>query len=190
MVRRTNGNGHTYKVGNSYRTVIRKNGYVITAMASNPQESRKRAKENLLHLPNLGNSENQGEARKLKLGRYLLQWLTDEHQQVIADSTFKRYRSLAINHINPCIGDVELQKVTSQQIYKVLRTMKEVGQGVRSMQQARAQLSIALASAEDKGFIGSNPVKKVKNPSEAKSSFTKPGADANLKVSLSQKLDF
>ena len=172
MARRANGNGHTYKVGNSYRTVIRRNGYVITAMASNPQESRKRAKEKLLHLPNLGNSENQSDARKLKLGTYLLQWLTDEHQHSIAHSTFKRYRSLAINHINPSIGDLELQKVTAAQIYKTLRVMKGAGQGVRSMQQARALLSIALASAEDKGFIGSNPVKKVKNPTGVQSAFT------------------
>lgn len=172
MARRANGNGHTYKVGNSYRTVIRKNGYVVTAMASNPQDSRKRAKEKLASQPNLGNSENQGDARRLKLGGFLLHWLIDEHQQTIAHSTFKRYRSLAVNHINPCIGEIELQKITSQHIYKTLRVMKESGQGVRSMQQARALLSIALASAEDKGFIGSNPVKKVKNPAGLQPTFT------------------
>ena len=172
MARRANGNGHTYKVGNSYRTVIRKNGYVITAMASNPQESRKRAKEKLAAQPNLGNSENRSEARKLKLGAFLLQWLSDEHQQTIAHSTFKRYRSLALNHINPCIGALELQKVTPQHIYKTLRVMKDSGQGVRSMQQARALLSIALAAAEDKGFIGINPVKKVKNPTGTQHTFT------------------
>jgi integrase len=172
MARRANGNGHTYKVGNSYRTVIRKNGYVITAMASNPQESRKRAKEKLTAQPNLGNSTRQSEARRLKLGTFLLEWLTDEHQQSIAHSTFKRYRSLTVNHINPSIGNIELQKVTSTHIHKTLRTMKDVGQGVRSMQQARALLSIALASAEDKGFIASNPVKKVKNPTGLQSIFT------------------
>lgn len=172
MARRANGNGHTYKVGNSYRTVIRKNGYVITAMASNPQESRKRAKEKLLNLPNLGNSENQSDARKLKLGAFLLHWLTDEHQQSIAHSTFKRYRSLAVNHIIPSIGNIELQKVTSSHIHKTLRVMKDAGQGVRSMQQARALLSIALASAEDKGFVGINPVKKVKNPTGVQPVFT------------------
>lgn len=172
MARRANGNGHTYKVGNSYRTVIRKNGYVITAMASNPQESRKRAKEKLAAQPNIGNSENQGEARKLKLGAFLMQWLTEEHQQTIAHSTFKRYRSLTHHHINPSIGELELQKITPQHIYKTLRVMKDAGQGVRSMQQARALLSVALASAEDKGFIGSNPVKKVKNPSGSQTNFT------------------
>jgi integrase len=172
MARRANGNGHTYKVGNSYRTVIRRNGYVITAMASNAQESRKRAREKLAHLPNLGNSENQSDARKVKLGVFLSQWLNDEHQQTVAHSTFKRYRSLSINHINPCIGDLELQKVSPQHIYRVLRVMKDSGQGVRSMQQARALLSIALAAAEEKGFIGVNPVKKVKNPTGITTSFT------------------
>ncbi len=172
MARRANGNGHTYKVGNSYRTVIRKNGYVITAMASNPQESRKRAKEKLTAQPNLGNSTKQSEARRLKLGTFLLEWLTDEHQQSIAHSTFKRYRSLALNHINPSIGNIELQKVTPSHIHKTLSVMKDAGQGVRSMQQTRALLSIALASAEDKGFIGSNPVKKVKNPTGLQSTFT------------------
>ncbi len=172
MARRANGNGHTYKVGNSYRTVIRKNGYVITAMASNPQESRKRAREKLVNLPNLGNSNNQVDARRLKLGTFLIQWLVDEHQQSIAHSTFKRYRSLAINHINPSIGNIELQKVTSSHIHRTLRAMKDAGQGVRSMQQARALLSIALATAEDKGFIGSNPVKKVKNPTGVQPTFT------------------
>ena len=172
MARRANGNGHTYKVGNSYRTVIRKNGYVVTAMASNPQESRKKAKQKLTAQPNLGNSTKQNEARRLKLGTFLLDWLTDEHQQSIAHSTFKRYRSLAINHIIPSIGTIELQKVTSTHIQKTLRVMKDAGQGVRSMQQARALLSIALASAEDKGFIGSNPVKKVKNPTGVQPTFT------------------
>ena len=47
MARKANGQGHTYKVGNSYRTVIRKGGHCITAMASTAQESRRLAKERL-----------------------------------------------------------------------------------------------------------------------------------------------
>ena len=47
MSRRSNGQGHTYKVGNSYRTVIHCEGNIITAMAATAQESRKRAKEKL-----------------------------------------------------------------------------------------------------------------------------------------------
>jgi len=33
MARKANGQGHTYKVGNSYRTVIRLGDHTITAMA-------------------------------------------------------------------------------------------------------------------------------------------------------------
>jgi len=172
MARRANGNGHTYRVGNSFRTVIRKNGYVVTAMASNAQESRRKAKEKLQSLPNLGNSDNQSEARKLKVGQFLLHWLIEEHQQAIAHSTFKRYKSLAVHHINPSIGDIDLQKVTPQHIYTLMKGMREAGQGVRSMQQARALLSIALSAAEEKGFIGNNPVKRVKNPTAKSRSFT------------------
>jgi hypothetical protein len=39
MARKANGQGHTYKVGNSYRTVIRKGDHCITAMAATAQES-------------------------------------------------------------------------------------------------------------------------------------------------------
>jgi hypothetical protein len=38
MARKANGQGHTYKVGNSYRTVIRKGDHCITAMAATAQE--------------------------------------------------------------------------------------------------------------------------------------------------------
>jgi len=51
MARRSNGQGHTYKVGNSYRTVIHQNGHVVTAMATTTQESRKLAKEKREKLP-------------------------------------------------------------------------------------------------------------------------------------------
>jgi hypothetical protein len=34
MVRKANGQGHTYKVGNSYRTVIRKGDHCTTATAT------------------------------------------------------------------------------------------------------------------------------------------------------------
>ena len=43
MTRRSNGQGHTYKVGTSFRTVIHSNGTVVTAMAKNAQDSRKLA---------------------------------------------------------------------------------------------------------------------------------------------------
>ena len=54
MTRKANGQGHTYKVGNSYRTAIRRGDHVVTATGPTAQESRKRAKAKLESLPNLG----------------------------------------------------------------------------------------------------------------------------------------
>jgi hypothetical protein len=58
MVRKANGQGHTYKVGNSYRTAIRRGEHVVTATGLTAQDSRKRAKAKLESLPNLGGRSN------------------------------------------------------------------------------------------------------------------------------------
>ncbi len=163
MARKANGQGHTYKVGNSYRTVIRKGDHRITAMASTVQESRRRAKEKLDLMPNISSKSSLPVAR-MHLADYLLQWLEEEHKHNIAHSTYKRYLALAKFHINPKVGDVELQKLSSNDITQMLTGMRQAGQSPRSQQQARALLSVALRDAEYKGYISINPVNRVRNP--------------------------
>jgi hypothetical protein len=46
--RKSNGFGHTYKVGNSWRTVIRHQGQVISASSTTKDVSRKRARDKYL----------------------------------------------------------------------------------------------------------------------------------------------
>ena len=164
MAKKANGQGHTYKVGTSYRTVIRRGGDVVTAMASTPQESKRKAKEKLLTLPNLSPTDEAPANPKMKLGEFLLDWLENNHQHNIAHTTYKRYRSLAVQHINPSLGGYELRKISPRLINHLLATMREGGQSVRSQQQARALLSISLAEAENLNLIAVNPVRKVKNP--------------------------
>ena len=164
MSRRSNGQGHTYKVGNSYRTVIHCNGHVVTAMAGSLQESRRRAKEKLEKIPQGKVSNNALPLSKMTLGKFLLDWLENEHQHRIAHSTYKRYRALAIHHIYPVIGQIQIRKVLPTDITSVLSQMREQGQSPRSQQQARALLSVALGEAENKGYISLNPVKKVRIP--------------------------
>ena len=163
MSRRSNGQGHTYKVGNSYRTVIHCEGHVITAMAGTAQESRKRAKEKIELIPNIL-SKNSLPVARMQFGEYLINWLEDEHKHTIAHSTYKRYLALAKFHINPVLGEIELQKLSSSDITRMLAAMREVGQSPRSQQQARALLSVALRDAEYKGYILVNPVTRVRNP--------------------------
>lgn len=164
MSRRSNGQGHTYKVGNSYRTVIHYNGHVVTAMAATAQESRKRAKEKLEKLPKLVTSKGSLPQSKIALEKYLLKWLEEEHKHQIAHSTWKRYRALAVHHIVPVIGQIPLRKIVPSDIQLVLTTMREAGQSPRSQQQARALLSVALGEAENNEYIPSSPVKKVRIP--------------------------
>ena len=163
MSRRSNGQGHTYKVGNSYRTVIHCEGHVITAMAGTAQESRKRAKEKIELIPNIL-SKNSLPVARMQFGEYLINWLEEEHKNNIAHSTFKRYLALAKFHIDPVLGEIELQKLSSSDITRMLAVMREAGQSPRSQQQARALLSVALRDAEYKGYILINPVTRVRNP--------------------------
>lgn len=164
MSKKANGQGYTFKVGSSFRTVIKHNGYVVTAMARTAQESRQLAKAKLTQLPSIKRTQDSESLEKLKLADYLLNWLDNEHKHNIAHSTYKRYRSLSVNHINPLIGSYQIGKLTPKIITWLLSQMRSSGQSVRSLQQARALLSIALGEAENLGSIQSNPVRKVKNP--------------------------
>lgn len=164
MSRRSNGQGHTYKVKNSYRTVIHYNGHVVTAMAATVQESRKLAKEKLEKLPKAVGNKSALPQSKIALAEYLISWLDDAHKHQIAHSTWKRYRALAIHHIIPVIGLIPLRKIVPSDIQSVLTVMREAGQSPRSQQQARALLSVALGEAEANEYILSNPVKKVRIP--------------------------
>jgi integrase len=167
MAKKANGQGYTFKVGSSFRTVIKHNGYVVTAMARTAQDSRQLAKAKLAQLPSIKRSQDSENLEKIQLANYLLEWLDNEHKHNIAHSTYKRYRSLSVNHINPLIGNYQIGKLTPKIITWLLSQMRNSGQSVRSLQQARALLSIALGEAENLGFIQSNPVRKVKNPQGA-----------------------
>lgn len=164
MSRRSNGQGHTYKVKNSYRTVIHYNGHVVTAMAATAQESRKLAKEKLEKLPKAISNNSALPQSKIALAEYIISWLDDAHKHQIAHSTWKRYRALAVHHIIPVIGQIPLRKIVPSNIQSVLTVMREAGQSPRSQQQARALLSVALGEAEANNYLPSNPVKKVRIP--------------------------
>jgi integrase len=172
MSRRSNGQGHTYKVGGSYRTVIRHNGAPITAMAKTHQESRKKAKAKLeAHAAN-ERTPSKIDYSQMPLEEYLSTWLETEHCHYIAHSTYTRYHSLARNHINPRIGRTPLRDLTPRVITDFLNQMRESGQSVRSQQQARALLSITLANAESLEYIPNNPVRKVRNPKSSERNFS------------------
>jgi integrase len=133
-------------------------------MAATAQDSRKKAKLKLESMPNVLAKRSSLPSARLTVGAFLLDWLEGEHKHNIAHSTYKRYRALLVHHIEPIIGNLELQKTNPSDITKVISSMREAGQSPRSQQQARALLSVGLGEAENKGYIALNPVKKVRVP--------------------------
>jgi len=160
--RKANGHGYTYKIkgSNSYRTVIRMNGYVITAAAKTQQESRRKAKEKVQELPLAARGKTlRHEAITLK--SFLSNWLEYEHKAEIEPSTWRRYDSLARTWIYPALGEIQLRALTRVEIKNFLTSMKTAGQSPRSQQQARALLCIAFNSAVEHGLIANNPAREV-----------------------------
>jgi integrase len=160
--RKSNHQGHTYKVGNSWRTVIRINGATISANASTQQESRKRAKEKLNQTQVTPVIKPACESKQ-SVGTFIFEWLGNEHVHSIAPTTLARYQGLLARYIDPTIGAVPIAQVGKEHVLKVLQHMALKNQSPRSQQQARALLSVALNAAVNKELLSHNPVKLTKN---------------------------
>jgi len=160
--RKANRQGCTYKRGDSYRTVIKIKGQVISASGKSKEESRRLAKARLFELEK--NLENSISSANVTLSAFMLNWLENDHKNYLAQTTYRRYLSIAINHIQPTIGHLDLANVTSREINNLLFKMREKGQSPRSIQQTRAVLSVCLNAAMNDELIDSNPVRKVRIP--------------------------
>ena len=182
--RKANGQGSTYKIKgtNSYRTVYRSQGRVVTATAKDRQTSRALAKAKLNQLP-MSQNNNLVRSTTLTLGEFLDRWLNIEHKQTIAHTTWRRYESLARMWIIPALGGVTLRSLDRRDIKTFLAAMANAGQSPRSRQQARALLCVALNAAMDLNLIGNNPAKEVPNISLNKKPIT-PLTSSEVKLAL------
>lgn len=154
--RKSNGYGHTYKVGNSWRTVIRHQGRVISANSTSKDESRKRAREKYLLILS-GTNTPIGLGTSLTVDNYFDHWLETEHKDSISHSTFRRYSSLMRVHILPAIGRIKLSDLSRNDLSRVLTRMSKSNQSSRSQQQARAIMLLVCRHAFESGAIAQNP---------------------------------
>jgi integrase len=162
MRRKSNGYGHTYKVGNSWRTVIRHQGRIISANSTNKNESRKRAREKYL-LAISGPNIRSGSETSITVENYFDNWLNNEHKESISHSTYRRYSSLMRVHILPAIGRIKIIDLTRNDLSRVLTRMSKSNQSSRSQQQARAIMLLVCRHAFESGVIMQNPALGLRN---------------------------
>ena len=154
--RKSNGAGYTYKVGNSWKTVIEVKGRQITATNKSKQESRRLAKEKAQRATkqNIGVSFAHN---RITVGDYLIPWLENEHKNRIAHSTYRRYSGIAKNYIVPAIGSLPLSSVTKRELGQFLTSLSNNGINARTRNQALALISVTFDGAVESGILDTNP---------------------------------
>lgn len=107
-------------------------------------------------------------AKAAPLADWLNEWLVEYVQPSVRVKTFERYRCSINNHILPHIGQIPLDKLTSEDVQKMLNDLLASGgkdrQGLspRTVNAARRTLKTALDKAYYLRKIPYNPVKATK----------------------------
>lgn len=103
---------------------------------------------------------------KQTLGAYLRRWLEEVHKPRIRYSSYVRYRGLIDNHILPALGQVQLQKLTAQQIQSFYTHKLEEGQSASSVLTMHKVMHKALTNAVKWKLVSSNVSDHVTAPKE------------------------
>lgn len=154
--RKANGNGHTYKVGGSWKTVIEVGGRKISATNKSQQESRRIAKERAESARNSNKGIIPG-AYKVTLEQHLVPFMELNHSHNIADTTLTRYLGICRNYIIPALGKLHIQKITKHEIVLFMNSLARNKVGGRTANQALSILSVAFKAAVEAGLIQNNP---------------------------------
>lgn len=165
--RKANGQGHTFKVGNSWKTVIEVGGARFTATNKSKQESKRLAKEKAQRV-GVVNKGAVPAAGRLKLVDFLMPWLESVHKNQIAYSTYRRYLGLAKHYVLPTLGESYLQRISKKDISLFMNSMAAAKVGARTRNQALALLSAAYQNAMDLELVEINPTTGVKKAPEPK----------------------
>jgi integrase len=161
--KRANGQGHTYRERNSWRTVIRHEGHIVSASARSEAESRRLAKLKLTRLIASGVTRATV-SQSLTVAEFFPTWVDERHRLKVAHGTYLRYRGLVDLYVVPGLGSLRLAKVTKADINRLLDSMDMNGVGRRTQQQTRALLSVGFKAALDAELVSSNPVRDAKRP--------------------------
>jgi integrase len=103
-----------------------------------------------------------------KLGEHLTWWLEEVHRQTIRPTSYARYRVALDTHILPELGNIPIQKVTTQRLQSFYNAKLKAGQSPSSVHTMHKILHKALAYAMRVHLIAFNPADYIALPRQTK----------------------
>lgn len=100
----------------------------------------------------------------LTVAEWCDRWCDTREADGLAAETLRGYRAKIRTHIAPTIGAIPLDRVTVDDIERVLRLMTDRGLSVASRRQTYAVMRRALEDAALRGHLSSNPAQLVRAP--------------------------
>ena len=109
---------------------------------------------------------------KMKVSEFLTSWLVT-HKMSIKHSTYRCYKGIINNQINPSIGHINASTLTTKAVEMFLSGMVAKGSGAGTINLSHRVLSVAYNTAVRHGDLPRNPVLYAKKP-RVQSVETKP----------------
>ena len=105
----------------------------------------------------------------MKIKELLFEWLYENHQSEIKERTILRYETLIINHINPLLGEYDIDTLKPRELQKAINELKSKV-SVRtnrplsssSINTVIAILKLAYGYANDFEITSNNPTLRIK----------------------------
>jgi|DewCreStandDraft_2_1066082.scaffolds.fasta_scaffold00007_366 integrase len=98
------------------------------------------------------------------VGDFLKRWLEEVARPSVRPSTYVGYRNAVINHLIPALGKLPLEKLTPQEVQRLLNDRAQIGLSPRTVQLIRAVLRRALGQAVKWRLLAYNAAQLVDPP--------------------------
>jgi len=103
-------------------------------------------------------------SKRITLTAFLNQWLEDSVKPSRAPRTYASYAETVRLHLVPTLGRIMLDKLTPQDVQRMMRAGERAGLAARTVSYHRTVLRIALGQAVKWGMIGRNVASLVAPP--------------------------
>lgn len=108
------------------------------------------------------------EPSRLTFGAWVLEWLETYCRPKVRATTYEWYRSFAVHHVIPGVGEVQLSRLQVSTIQRFYADRLEAGVSAQSVRAMHALIFSALRQATRNGLIRENPAALVEKPMASK----------------------